>query len=181
MNKHLKLVNEFHDTLPFPKAKHGANGHLSDMDIVMYQALLMEEGSVVLAAFKTGEMVEILVGLVNLAYYAVSAIAMREGDVLEHPVTWRHDGSVLSIMRALSEKINNCSSGSIDGYSDVYCLCVHLTRSFINADFDKAFSMIHKANMSKFVESIEHTNEDIEKARKIKLSKSPDLSDCLYE
>lgn len=162
MNEHLKLVREFHDTLSFPQAEHGKNLHLSDMDIVMRQALLMDEGSAVLKAIKAGDMVEILAGLVNLAYCALGAIAMRGDDVTDHPVTWRHDGFVVSIMRILSDKINNCTSGSTDDYSAVYCLCAHLASSFINADFDKAFQMIHDGKMSKPV-------------------KAPDLSECLFE
>jgi hypothetical protein len=162
MNKHLKLVREFHDKFSFPQAEHGANVKLSDMDIVMRQALIMDEGSAVLKAIKAGDMVEILVGLVNLAYCALGAVAMRGSDVTDHPVTWRHDGFVVSIMRILSDKINNCTSGSTDDYSAVYCLCAHLANSFINADFDKAFQMIHDGKLSK-------------------LAKAPDLSDCFYE
>lgn len=162
MNKHLKLVREFNDTFSFPQAEHGASARLSDMDVVMRQALLMEEGCAALKAIKAGDMVEILAGLVNLAYCALAAIAMRGDDVIDRPVTWRHDGFVLSIMRVLSDKINRCASGSTDDYSDVYCLCVHLTSSFINADFDKAFQMIHDDKISKPV-------------------KASDLSECLYE
>ncbi|MDO9423507.1 MAG: nucleoside triphosphate pyrophosphohydrolase family protein [Methylobacter sp.] len=162
MNKHLKLVREFHGAFSFPQAEHGANMQLSDMDVVLRQALLMDEGSAVLKAIKAGEMVEILTALINLAYCALGAIAMRGDDVIDYKVTWRHDGFVVSVMRVLSDKIHNCTSGSTDDYSAVYCLCVHLTRSFINADFDKAFQMIHDGNLSK-------------------PAKAPDLSDCLYE
>jgi hypothetical protein len=162
MNEHLKLVREFHDKFSFPQAEQGAAIRLSDMDVVMRQALLMDEGSAALKAIRSGDMVEILTGLVNLAYSALGAVAMQGGDVTDHPVTWRHDGFVVSIMRALSDKINHCTSGSSDDYSAVYCLCIHLTRSFINADFDKAFQMIHNGKMSK-------------------LAKAPDLSECLFE
>ncbi|MCK9395353.1 MAG: nucleoside triphosphate pyrophosphohydrolase family protein [Methylobacter sp.] len=162
MNKHLKLVRELHGAVSFQQAEHGTNVRLSDMDIVFHQALLMEEGSTVLKAIKAGDMVKILAGLVNLAYCALAGIAMRGDDVIDHPVTWRNDGFVLSIMRILSDKINNCTSGSTDNYSEVYCLCAHLVSSFINADFDKAFQMIHDGKMSKSV-------------------KAPDLSECLYE
>ena len=162
MNQHLKLVRAFNDELSFPQAEQGADVRLSDMDIVIRQALLMENGSAVLKAIKAGEMVEILAGLVNLAYCALGAIAMRGGEVLDRPVTWHHDGFVISVMRALSDKINDCTSGSSDNYSAVYCLCVHLVRSFVNADFDKAFQMIHDVNISRQV-------------------KIPDLSECLSE
>lgn len=162
MNKHLKLVREFHDTFSLPQAEHGTNERLSDMDIVMRQALLMDEGSTVLKAIKAGDMVEILAGLVNLAYCALGAIAMQGSDVIDHPVTWRHDGFILSIMRILSDRINSCTSGSADDYSAVYCLCAHLSSSFINADFNKAFQTTHDGKMSKEV-------------------KTPDLSECLFE
>lgn len=162
MNKHLKLVREYHDTFAIPQAEQGANLRLSDMDVVLRLALLMEEGSASLKAIKAGDMVEILAGLVNLAYSALGAVALQGGDVTELPVTWRHDGFVISIMRALSDRIHNCTSGSADAYSAVYCLCIHLTRGFINADFDKAFQMIHDGKLSK-------------------PAKIPDLSDCLYE
>ncbi len=162
MNKHLKLVGEFHGALSLPQAEHRVNARLSDMDIVGHQALLMQEGSAVLKAIKAGDMVEILAGLANLAYCALDAIAMHGGDVVDQPVTWRHDGFVVSIMCILSDKINNCTSGSTDAYSEVYCLCVHLTGSFINADFDKAFQIIHDCKMSRSI-------------------KTPDLSECLFE
>jgi hypothetical protein len=162
MNKHLKLVCQLNDIEPFSQAVQSGNKHLSDMDIVMLQALLMNEGSAVLKAIKTGEMVEILSGLVNLAYYALSAIAMQGGEAVDRPITWRHDGFVLSVMRVLSDKINQCTSGKSVDYSEVYCLCIHLTRSFINADFDQAFQAIHAGKIAKSVIS-------------------PDLSDYLYE
>ena len=58
MNKHLKLVREFYDALSFPQAGHGENVRLSEMDIILRQALLMEEGSLLLRAIKAGDMVE---------------------------------------------------------------------------------------------------------------------------
>ncbi len=162
MNKHLQLVREFHQVFSFPQAEHGAKLPLSDMDIVMRQALLMDEGSAVFKAIKTGDIVEILAGLTNLAYCALGAVAMRGDDVTNKPVTWRHDGFVVSMVRILSEKIHNCSSGNSDDYSAVYCLCRHLTGNFINADFDKAFQTVHQSKLSK-------------------QAKTPDLSECLYE
>ncbi|MFU8789469.1 MAG: nucleoside triphosphate pyrophosphohydrolase family protein [Methylobacter sp.] len=162
MNKHLKLVREFHDAISLPQAEPGENRHLSDMDIVMRQALLMDEGSAVFKAIKAGEMVQILLGLVNLAYCALGALALCGGDVTERPVNWRHDGFVVSLMRTLSEQINRCASGHADDYSALYCLCAHLSGRFINADFDKAFQMVHDGKLSK-------------------PAKTPDLSDCLFE
>jgi hypothetical protein len=79
MNIHLKLVREFHDALLLPQAEPGITLRLSDMEIIRYQVLLMEAGSEVLNAIKAGEMAEILVGLVDLSYAALVAIAIQGG------------------------------------------------------------------------------------------------------
>jgi len=100
---------------------------------------------------------------------------------LDRPVSWQHDGFVISLMRLFSDKINNCASGSADNYSDVYCLCVYLSRSFINADFDKAFQMVHDSRMSRLDKSGKLSDENPEEIQKSKFFKIPDLSDCLYE
>ena len=50
MNKHLQLVREFHDDFSFTQAEYGADVRLTDMDLILHQALLMEEGSEVLKA-----------------------------------------------------------------------------------------------------------------------------------
>jgi hypothetical protein len=60
-------------------------------------------------------------------------------------------------------------------------LCVYLPRSFINADFDKAFQMVHDSKMSRLGKSGKLTNENAEEILKSKFFKTPDLSDCLYE
>lgn len=173
MNEHLKRVRAFHAGIALPQAEHGTDKRLSDMDIIMRQALLMDAGSETLTALKSGDMVSILAGLTDLAYYALGAIAMQGADVIEQPVTWRHDGFVLSVMKLLSDKINQCATGKVEHYSEVYCLCEHLAKSFINADFDKALIMVHNNNMSKLDES--------RNSRPEKLPKAPDLSDALYE
>jgi len=162
MNKHLKLVREYNDTFSIPQAEHGASQQLHDLDIVMNQALLMDGGSAVFKAIKAGDMVQILAGLSELAYYALSAAAMRGEDVTECPITWRYDGLILSVLRELSEKINDCTSGNTEDYSHVYCFCCYLATTFINADFDKALQLIHDAKMAK-------------------QAKMPDLSVCVFE
>jgi len=53
----------------------------------MRQALLMEEGSELLKAIKAGDMVEILAGMINLAYCALGAIAIQGADVSDQPVS----------------------------------------------------------------------------------------------
>ena len=181
MNKHLKLVREFNDTLSFPQAGHGENVRLSEMDIILRQALLMEEGSLLLRAFKSGDMVEILAGMLNLSYCALGAIAVQGADVLDQPVSWRHDGFVISLARLFSDKINHCASGSPENYSEVYCSCVYLSKSFINADFDKAFQMVHDCKMSRLGKRAQLTEENAEEILRSEYFKTPDLSDCLYE
>lgn len=172
MNKHLQSVREFHEAYSVAQAEFGAEGHLSDMDIITRQALLMEEGGELFYAFKRGEMAEVLAGFVNLGYAALTVIALQGGDVIEAPVTWKHDGLVISIMRTLSEKIHQCSSGKIEDYSALYCLCVHLARDFLNADFDKAFDVVHDSRMAEIRASRVHPSKHF---------KTPDLSDCLFE
>ncbi|MGR9072908.1 MAG: nucleoside triphosphate pyrophosphohydrolase family protein [Gammaproteobacteria bacterium] len=181
MNEHLKLVREFHDVFSVSQAEHGADAKISDMNIIMCQALLMDGGSETLKAMKAGEMAAILSGLVDLAYSALGALAFRGADVIDRPVSWRHDGYVISIMRLLSEKINACASGGAESYSDVYCLCKVLAKSFLNADFDKAFRMVHDSHLAKVDETGKLNYDYAGQIRKSTLFKGPDLSDCLYE
>jgi hypothetical protein len=162
MPPYLQQIRALNDTRSLAPVEQGANMRLTDMDIVAHQALLMEKGSEILKAIKVGEIVDILAGLGNLAYCALTAIAMQGAEVTDSPVTWQHDGLVVSVMRNLSDKINQCTSGNSSDYSALYCLCAHLSKHFINADFDKVMQMIHKSKMAKQL-------------------KAPDLSDCLYE
>ena len=181
MNKHLRLVKEFHEAFSVPQPENGANGRLSEMTIIMRQALLMEAGGELFRSIKSGDMVNILAGMINLSYSALGAVALQGSDVLEQPVSWQHDGFVISIMRLFSDKINKCTSGSPEHYSDVYGLSVYLSRGFINADFDKAFQMIHNSKMSRLGKSGTLSSENAEDILKPNFFKTPDLSDCLYE
>jgi hypothetical protein len=126
-------------------------------------------------------MVKILAGMVNLSYCTLGAIAVQGADVLDLPVSWRHDGFVISLARLFSDKINHCASGSPENYSEVYCLCVYLSKSFINTDFDKAFQMVHDSKMSKLGKSGKLTEENADENLRSSYFKTPDLSDCLYE
>ena len=141
----------------------------------------MEEGSLLLRAIKAGDMVDILAEMVNLSYGALVAIAVQGADVLDQPISWRHDGFVISLVRLFSDKINHCASGSPENYSEVYCLCVYLSKSFINADFDKAFQMVHDSKMLKLDKNSQFTTKNAEDLLKSSCFKTPDLSDCLYE
>jgi len=172
MNNHLQLVREFHAAYAIPQAEFGQPGHLSDMEIITRQALLMEEGGELFNAFKKGDMAEVLAGLVNLGYAALTAVAMQGDDVVDEVVGWKHDGLVISLMRSLVDKINQCASGQTKDYSALYCLCVQLAKDFLNADFDKAFQVVHGSRMAAVDDQLLHAS---------KCFKTPDLSDCLFE
>jgi len=148
MNKHLQLVRDFHRKFGIHQPDDGESGHLSDMDIVMRQALLLDCGSETFKAIASGDLVKILAGLVDLSFNALAAIASRGDDVITVSANWRQDGSVLSVMRVLSERINSCTSGETVHYSGLYAICVHLSQRFINADFDEAFQIVHQHLMS---------------------------------
>ncbi len=179
MNAHLQLVREFHDQFGIDQPEYPETQHLSTMDIVMRQALLMECGSETFKAITSGDLVKILAGLVDLAYNALAAIACRGDNVIATSAAWRQDGSVLSVVKVLSERINQCTSGESIHYSALYNICEQLVRGFVNADFDQAFRMVHANLMAKagtgaaqnYEQRIEHET----------LPTAPDLSDALYE
>ncbi len=181
MNQHLQLVRAFRDTFSFPQEDFGAQVSLTEIQIILHQALLMEDGGKVLKALQGGDMAEILNSLVDLAYCALDAVAMQGEDVREIPVSWRHDGHVITLARLLSDKINQCMDGRTEHYSEVYCICIHLTRSFINADFNKAFQAVHDNYMSRLDESRKSGFNNVEEVRKSPMFNPPDLSDYLYE
>lgn len=181
MHTHLEKVRAFHQKFGIDQPNYPETTHLSDMDIVMRQALLMDCGSETFKAITAGDLVKILAGLVDLAYNALAAIACRGDDLVSTSVVWRQDGSVLSVMRVLADKINNCSSGETVHYSGLYNMCEQLARGFINADFDKAFSLVHD-NLMKTAPSPISTSHDYNKRiAKETLPQAPDLSDALYE
>lgn len=180
MHKHLQKVREFHNQFGINQPEYPETAHLSDMDIVMRQALLMDCGSETFKAITAGDLAKILAGLVDLAYNALAAIACRGDDVIATSVTWRQDGSVLSVMRVLADKINQCASGESVHYSTLYNLCEQLARGFINADFDKAFTLVHNNLMAKgHVTAGGHDYS--QRLAQETLPQAPDLSDALYE
>lgn len=181
MNKHLQLVRTFHDQFGIEQPEYPETTHLSDMDIVMRQALLMDCGSEAFKAIAVGDLVKILAGLVDLAYNALAAIACRGDDVVSTSVAWRQDGSVLSVMRVLADKINHCSSGETVHYSALYNICEQLARGFINADFDKAFNMVHANLMQSDRNSAASGHDYNLRIAKETLPQAPDLSEALYE
>jgi hypothetical protein len=176
MNQHLAAIRAYHDELAIPQAEHGAPVDVSDMDIILRQAFLMDGGSETFKAIKSGEMAAILAGLTDLAYYALSAIALSGNDVSDEPVDWRHDGFVLSVMTLLSKEIDRCKDGDPKNYSALYCLCVHLTKAFLNADFNGAFQCVHANNMDRL-----NAIKNADRLTQLQLPKAPDLSEFMYE
>lgn len=181
MHKHLQKVREFHDQFGIEQPEYPETAHLSDMDIVMRQALLMDCGSETFKAITGGDLAKILAGLVDLAYNALAAIACQGGDVVSTSVAWRQDGSVLPVMRVLADKINQCASGESIHYSALYNICEQLARGFINADFDKAFNMVHANLLQSGRDSAAAGHDYNQRIAKETLPQAPDLSEALYE
>lgn len=179
MNPHLQLVRDFHERFGIDQPDYPDTRHLSDMDIVMRQALLMDCGSETFKAITSGDLAKILAGLIDLAYNALAAIACRGDDVVNTSVTWRRDGSVLSVMRVIADKIAACQSGETVHYSALYSLCEQLARAFVNADFDKAFRMVHQNIMAQAASGAGSSYE--QRVQRETLPTAPDLSDALYE
>lgn len=173
MNQHLTLIKTAH---PTPKVAEEETMPVSEMEIILTQALLMDAGSVTFKAIKSGEIADILAGLVALAYTSLQACAMQDEDVVENQGAACQTYQLLEIMRLLSDKIQNCSSGQAKHYSELYHLCTHLASGFLNADFDKAFRLYHDWCKAR-ADSSEETTTMSSPQR----TKSPDLTDCLYE
>jgi len=180
MHKHLQLVRDFHERVGIRQAPFSEAAHLSDMDIVMHQVLLMDHGSATFKAITSGDLAGILAGLVDLAYSALAAIACKGDDVMATSVAWRQDGSVVPVVQVLCDKISLCSSGETLHYSALYNLCEQLVRGFINADFDKAFQMLHQQLMQQPI----HCEPSQDYAARLACASRPppaDLSEALYE
>jgi hypothetical protein len=172
MHPHLTLVGEFQQAFSGSIDIGGESAHLADMELIVRQAVLMEEGAELFRAFKSGEMAEVLAGLVNLAYASVCVIVELGGEIADDDSSWHNDGFVISIVRTLSEKIAACASGKSADYSRLYHLCERLARDFLNADFDQAFKAVHNSRMNQV------------NGRQVPASshfKTPDLSDYLFE
>jgi len=179
MNPHLQLVRDFHDRFGIEQPEYPDTTHLSTMDIVMRQALLMDCASETCKAITSGDLARILAGLVDLAYNALAAVACRGEDVVNTSVTWRQDGSVLSVVKALSDRVNQCTSGETVHYSALYHVCLQLARGFVNADFDAAFRMVHANLMSKASSNVAKSYD--QRIERETLPHAPDLSQALYE
>ena len=178
MNQHLACVRELHQILLIPQA---GQGHLSDIEIIEYQSLLMEAGGGLGQAIKSSEITRMLAALVDLAYIALAALDKQDKDVMDTQVSWERAHSVRSVMRVVTDKIGQCISGEAAKYSEVYHLCHYLALSFLNCDFEKAFAMTHSQMADRARKTGESFYSDSLAARKLKMRGMPDLSECLYE
>jgi hypothetical protein len=168
-NPQIALVEQWFQSIN--KSLDREDKALNDMEIIQFQALLMDNGANLFHAFKQGDMAVILAGLVNLAYSAASA-AVVAGVGEQMPtvsVSWQHDGLMVSIMRSLSHHIDACSSGQVKDYAALHTLCKCLAKDFLNADFDKAFQRVYQMHLE---------NRHVPITQAVNM---PDLSDCLFE
>ena len=149
--------------------RHESEG-VTDMDIIYTQALLMHGGNATFMAIKSGELANILVGLVALGYVGLTALTVRRSEVLEHLNYEPHAYLMVDIMRQLSHKIGACASGNAEDYSSLFRFCAHLATDFLNADFDKALWLYHDWRMCHPVSEACDFDKDF-----------PELTDCLYE
>jgi hypothetical protein len=166
MHQHLALVKTL-----LPKVEREIS--VSDMDIILSQALLMDAGSATFKAIKSGEIADILAGLVALSHIALQALAMQDRDIVDREGESHQVYQMLAIMRQLSDQINCCSSAEAKHYSALYHLCASLVSGFLNADFDKAFQCYHQWYKVCKNPSGKASNQS-------KLM-TLDLTDCLYE
>jgi hypothetical protein len=173
MHHHLTLVKAIY---PTPKIIEGQIPSVSDMDIILSQALLMDAGSITFKAIKSGEIADILAGLVALAYTALQALAMQDKDIVGNQGEGYQQYQMLAIMRLLSDKIHLCSSGQAKHYSELYHLCANLVSGFLNADFDKAFQVYHE-----WRKVCQGSGVGTNKIHDLHKTKIPDLTDCLFE
>jgi hypothetical protein len=173
MHNHLALLKTMQLN---HKQSEGEVQCASDMDIILSQALLMDAGSTTFKAIKSGEIADILTGLVGLAYSALQALAIQDEDIVENQGEGYQQYQMLVIMRLLSDKIHQCSSGDAKHYSELYHLCSNLASGFLNADFDKAFQVY-----CEWRKTWQAANVAADKMHDPHIRKIPDLTDCLYE
>lgn len=173
MSEHLFLVK---DRMAIASVRDDGAPGLAGMDIIGMQALLMEAGSAAFRAVKSGEIANILTGLVSLSYTALEALSIMDKDEIEARRETNRAYQMLEIVQLLSAKIGCCASGEANSYSDLYHLCRDLSSGFLNADFDKAFRVYHEWRK---------TNPDLTdicfKTETGCFINAPDLTDCLYE
>ncbi len=174
MHHHLALVKTLQ---PNRQANVGESPYIiSEMDIILFQALLMDAGSATFKAIKQGEIEGILAGLVALAYASLQPLAAQDKDIGENEGELHQEYQLYLIMRQLSDTIHKCSSGQTEHYSKLYHLCAHFVSSFLNADFDKAFQLYHDWRIA-CDDSGAKTTETVSSDKPKRL----DLIDCFYE
>lgn len=156
------------------KANHALaeNNGYNSMGIIDNQSFLMAAGGMTFKALNTGEIADILTGLTHMAYLAAEALVCTGENIPIQSPPGYQAYQMLPIMQMLSEKISHCSSGKAESYIDLYHCCSALAANFLNADFDKAFAMVHQWRLDA---------ENIPALTICDWGIFPDLADCLYE
>ncbi len=181
MHKHLQLVRDFHLQFGVAQADHLEFSHLPEMDVVMRQALLAECGAETFKALAVSDLEKVLAGLVDLAFNALAAIASQGGDMVAGGANWRQDGSILSVVRVLSNRIDQCVSGECVHYSALYNVCEQLARGFVNADFDQAFRLLQAHLLSESPSALAAPGHYRGRLAQAGAAGNPDFSPALYE
>jgi hypothetical protein len=166
MNAYLELMNTLNDS----RCKRHGDSELTDMEVISSQSSLMEAGSLTFHAMQVGELSEILTGLVALAYAALEILAVKNAEIVEDANVKSNDYIMIIIMRRLTQKIADCSSGNPVDYLILFNYCRHLARDFINADFDNALIIYHNWRVSQGNATLVNRKNIL-----------PDLADCLFE
>ncbi|MBK8816239.1 MAG: hypothetical protein IPN42_12425 [Methylococcaceae bacterium] len=166
MNAYLELMS----TLNYRRCKRHGDSELSDMEVISSQSSLMEAGSLTFHAIQVGELSVILTGLVALAYTALDILALKNVAIVEDANAKSNDYIMIAIMRRLTQKIADCSSGNPTDYLTLFNYCRHLARDFINADFDNALIVYHHWRVSQPNATLVNWKNSL-----------PDLADCLFE
>lgn len=166
MNAYLELMNTLNDS----RCKRHEDSELTDMEVIRSQSSLMEAGSLTFHAMQGGELSVILTGLVALAYAALEILALKNVAIVDDANAISNDYIMIVIMRRLTQKITDCSSGNPTDYLTLFNYCRHLARDFINADFDNALIVYHHWRVLQRNSALINWKNSL-----------PDLADCLFE
>ena len=187
MNKHLKMVRDFHDAFGFKQANEPTE--LSLKERIMRASLITEEYSEILRAIAAEDKIKALDGLVDLSYFTLGTLAMMGRDVDTHdhyelknkPIAL--ETGVQGLNDIVTPVIQSLLDDQIEDYqtellSELHYSCEALACNWLGADFDKAFEIVQESNMSKLGEDGKPIYDAAGKIRKGPNFKEPDLTQC---
>jgi predicted HAD superfamily Cof-like phosphohydrolase len=188
MNKHLKMVRDFHDAFGFKQANEPTELTLKER--IMRSSLISEEFSEILRAVAAEDKVKALDGLVDLSYFTLGTLAMEGKDVekIDHEYLnescfedMRSSFVTLSCMYSYATEYMSDSKDISSYLSSLYHACVLAAQYWLDADFDLAFEIVQESNMSKLGEDGKPIYDAAGKIRKGPNFKEPDLSQCFVK